>query len=130
MADERPGPADTVVLGGRVISVHPGTADDFEGVAVRDGRILRLLRRGDADAMIGPATEVHDLGDRPILPGFIDVHAHSEVLFRTTFATIDCRAPECGNVDDIRDALATGSRDFEKGEWIVGQVNLFYDRRL
>lgn len=129
-SDDHVGPADTVILGGRVISMHSNVRDDYEGVAVRDGRIIRLIRRSESEEMVGPNTAIHDLGNRPLLPGFVDVHAHSEVVCRTAFSTIDCRAPMCGDVDDVRDALATGSKGIAKGEWIVGQGNLFYDRKL
>ena len=130
MTSDSFGAADTLVLGGRVISVHPGVGDHYQGLALKDGRIVRLIRRDDVPEMAGPGTAVHDLGDRPLLPGFVDVHAHSEVLFRTSFATIDCRAPECGTVPDVCDALAQGARDRERGDWVVGQGNLFFDRKL
>ena len=124
------GAADTIVLGGRVITMHPGIGDHYQGLALKDGRIIRLIRRDDVAEMSGPQTVLHDLGDRPILPGFVDVHAHSEVLFRTSFATIDCRAPECSTVAEVCDALATGAHDTDRGDWVVGQGNLFFDRKL
>lgn len=124
------GTADTIVLGGRVITMHPGIGDHYQGLALKDGRIIRLIRRDNVAEMSGPQTVLHDLGDRPILPGFVDVHAHSEVLFRTSFATIDCRAPECSTVAEVCDALATGARDTARGDWVVGQGNLFFDRKL
>lgn len=130
MTSESFGAADAVVLGGRVISVHPGVGDHYQGLALKDGRIIRLIRRDDVPEMSGPDTTVHDLGERPILPGFVDVHAHTEVLFRTSFATIDCRAPECATVADVCDALAQGAGERDRGDWVVGQGNLFFDRKL
>ena len=88
--------AETVVLGRRVITMEPGSRDDWHGVAVRDGRITRLIRRDDLPEVAGPQTVVHDLGERVLMPGFVDVHAHSEVMCRTNRTTIDCRAPGCG----------------------------------
>jgi predicted amidohydrolase YtcJ len=125
---EESGPADTIVLGGRVITMQNDARRDWAGVAVRGERILRLVRREDVDQLKGPQTRVHDVGQRPIMPGFVDVHAHSETVCRTDFETIDCRAPECGNIDDVCQALVDGSRDTEG--WIVGQGNLFFDRKL
>ena len=49
-----------------------------------------------------------DVGDRPLLPGFIDVHAHAEVACRAAYGTVDCRAPECSNVGEVLEALRTG----------------------
>jgi predicted amidohydrolase YtcJ len=122
------GPADTILLGGRVISMQPDASDRFQGVVVRGDRIVRLIERGQVDQFCGPDTKVVDLGLRPLLPGFVDVHAHAEVVCRTSYGTVDCRAPECGTVAEVQDALASGRQG--EGEWIVGQANLFFDRKL
>lgn len=130
MPNDRFGKADTIILGSRVISMHPGIGSQYQGLAIKDGRIIRLLRRDDVSEMKGDKTKIHDLGHRPLLPGFIDVHAHSEVVFRTAFATIDCRAPGCDNITDVQDSFSSGIKDVNKGEWVVGQGNLFFDRKL
>jgi predicted amidohydrolase YtcJ len=127
---EEAGPADIVLLGGRTITMQPDMAADTQGVAVRGQRILRLIRRGELDSVRGPETRVIDLENRPLLPGFIDVHAHSEVVCRTDFGTVDCRAPECDGIDAVCDALSWAAREKESDDWIVGQGNLFFDRKL
>ncbi len=124
------GPADCVVLGGRAITVQPGASGEAHGVAVKGERILRLIRREQVAEVQGPDTKVVDLGDRPLLPGFVDVHAHAEVACRTSFGTIDCRAPECATIDDVCDALRSGIAANARGEWVIGQGNLFLDRKL
>lgn len=123
-------PTDSIVLGGKVLTMEPHARPDFEGVAIRDGRIVALLRRSETEAFVGENTRVHDLGARVLMPGFVDVHAHAEVLCRTNHSTIDCRAPEVSCVDDLFDVLAQGSKGTVKGDWIVGQANLFFDRKL
>jgi predicted amidohydrolase YtcJ len=124
------GPADVVVLGGRAITMQPGASPNAQGVAVRGERILRLIRRDELESVRGPGTEVVDLGDRTLMPGFVDVHAHSEVVCRTDYGTIDCRAPECDSIDAVCDALSSGLNEKEAGGWVVGQGNLFFDRKL
>jgi hypothetical protein len=124
------GPADVILLGGRVITVQPDATTKAEGVVVRGDRIVRTIARGQAEQFRGPDTKVVDLGNRPILPGFVDVHAHAEVVCRTSYGTVDCRAPECGTVADVQDALSTAGARQSEGEWIVGQANLFFDRKL
>ena len=47
-----------------------------EAVAVDDGRIVFVGANADAEALVGAATVVHDLGGRMLLPGFIDTHMH------------------------------------------------------
>ncbi len=67
------------------------------------------------ETLRGPDTEVIDVGDRPLLPGFIDVHAHAEVACRAAYGTVDCRAPECSTVEEVlqalRDRHRRGGRD-------------------
>ena len=99
-------PADSIVLGGKVLTMEPHARQDFEGVAIRDGRIVALLQRSETEAFVGEKTRVHDLGARVLMPGFVDVHAHAEVLCRTNHSTIDCRAPEVSCVDDLFEEMA------------------------
>lgn len=124
------GYAETVVLGGKVISMEPQARRDWEGVAIRDGRIIRMLRRSELAEVQGTNTIVHDLGQRPLMPGFVDVHAHSEVMCRTNHSAIDCRAPECRHITDVQDKLSSATQQTSKGSWVVGQGNLFFDRKL
>lgn len=67
--------ADVVFVNGAVY-----TADAVRrwarAVAVRDGRIVAVGTDDDVRELIGPRTEVHDLRDRMLLPGFQDAHVH------------------------------------------------------
>jgi predicted amidohydrolase YtcJ len=104
---------------------------DIEGpaqVQIEDGRIVAA---GPADDAAVPAgAEVIDLGDRFICPGFVDVHAHFEVAARTWHTTVDCRAPACADVDEVVETLREAARDHDPDRWMVGQGNLFFDRKL
>lgn len=68
-------PADIVFLGG---TVWTGDADQprADAVAVRGGRIVHVGAVADAEALVGPATEVVELRSGMLLPGFIDSHVH------------------------------------------------------
>lgn len=123
-------PAETVVLGSRVITMEPGARPDWQGVAIRDGRITRMIRRDDLAEVAGEMTRIHDLGEHVLMPGFVDVHAHSEVMCRTNRTAVDCRAPGAGQISDVQDLLVADLAKRRRGEWIVGQGNLFYDRKL
>ena len=59
--------------GGRVF-VSDASRSRADAVAVGDGRIVALDR--EANALIGPGTEVVDLDGRMLLPGFQDAHVH------------------------------------------------------
>jgi len=121
---------DRLILSDRLITMAGPAADAMQGVAIRGDVIDRLVTRDEVEQLRGPDTEVIDVGERPLLPGFIDVHAHAEVACRAAYGTVDCRAPECGSVSDVLEALRTGLEDAAETGWIVGQANLFFDRKL
>jgi predicted amidohydrolase YtcJ len=120
---------ETALLCDRIITMEPGAASDATAVLIKADRIVRLFRREQLAEVAGKRTKIIDLGSRALLPGFVDVHAHSEVVCRTAYDTIDCRAPECKNVADVCDALSSGASR-ARTDWIVGQANLFFDRKL
>lgn len=111
-------------------SLFTGNANDpvLPGaVRVRSGRITEVIR--DLRTLPTDSSNVVDMGDRPILPGFVDPHAHSEVLARTEAVTVDCRAPKCRRVSDVLDTLRQHLGRTRDG-WLVGQANLFFDQKL
>ena len=91
----------------------------------------RIARVDDGSAAPEPvAGEVTlDFGNRVLLPGFIDVHAHYEVAARVGYQTVDVRAPGCATVADVLDVLRDGARESDNG-WVIGQGNLFLDQKL
>jgi predicted amidohydrolase YtcJ len=121
--------ADLVLLSTKVFRMTEGDSGAAGFVAVRDGDILATGPLAAAAAHIGPTTEVRDVGDRPIMPGFVDPHAHMEVAARTAYQTIDCRAPRCRTVEDVLDTLREHLDEAVDG-WLVGQANLFFDQKL
>lgn len=122
-------PAELVLLSDRVIWMTEGDPVSPGFLAVRDGVIAATGPRGDAAAYIGPETVIRDTGSAPIMPGFVDVHAHMEVAARTAYQTVDCRAPRCRTVADVLDTLREHLSEAVDG-WLVGQANLFFDQKL
>ncbi|TRO96288.1 amidohydrolase [Glycocaulis profundi] len=59
-------------------TIHTGLAvmPDAEMVAVAQGRVLYAGSRENGEALIGPGTEIVDLGGAVMVPGFTDSHAH------------------------------------------------------
>src|SRR3954453_20580669 len=67
--------ADTILVNGKIVTVD----DRFtiaEALAVRGGRIIAVGTGADIDKLKGPQTRVLDLGQRTVIPGLIDNHAH------------------------------------------------------
>jgi predicted amidohydrolase YtcJ len=122
---------DLIVVSTRIYSMAAEDEEALNGaVTVSDGVIQGLVPREQVDDLRGPTTEIVDVGERPVLPGFIDPHAHSEVACRAAHGTVDVRAPECASIDDLLARLVDALPDTERTGWVIGQANLFYDRKL
>jgi adenine deaminase len=67
--------ADTVIQGGRVVSIHTREVLDWQ-VAMADGRFAYV--GPDASHCIGPDTQVIDAGGQYLIPGLCDGHMHIE----------------------------------------------------
>lgn len=123
-------PADLILVSERVLTMHPDTSPEIEAVAIKGKRIQRLLKRSEINKLRGPLTQVVDVGKRTVMPGFVDPHAHVEVACRASHGAVDCRAPECSTIEEILEALSAKATETPKGQWVVGQGNLFLDRKL
>lgn len=124
-----PGPAELLVVSERIITMADGRPEHEGGaVAVSGGRIQGVIPRHQIPSWRGSDTRLIDVGDRPVLPGFVDPHAHAEVACRASYGTVDVRAPECHSIADVQERLADALSD--GGGWVVGQGNLFFDRKL
>lgn len=130
MTEGAPELADVILVSRRVITMEPATGPAIEAVAMRGNRILRLLPRDRIGEVTGPATRVIDVGGRTVMPGFVDPHAHIEVACRSSYGVVDCRAPGCATIEEVIAALSSRVAATPPGEWIVGQANLFFDRKL
>ncbi len=84
---------------GRII-----TMDDarpvVEALAVAGGVILAVGTREDVMALAGPETVVTELGDRALIPGFVDAHGHVSMGGMQALSA-NLLAPPDGGVTDI-----------------------------
>lgn len=122
-------PADLVLTSERVLWLRDENPVSPGFVAVTGDRISGVGRLGEEHGHTGPHTVVRDLGSAPLMPGFVDVHAHMEVAARTLFQTVDCRVPRCASVGDVLAELRSHLDEAVDG-WLVGQGNLFFDQKL
>lgn len=68
--------ADAIWFGGPIVTMNDA-APEAEAIAVKDGRVVAVgARSAVMDAEQGPATHLHDLQGRTLVPGFIDPHSH------------------------------------------------------
>ncbi len=111
-------PADRVFLNGAVYTVD---ADSTwaEAVAVARGRIAFVGSNEAAQAFIGDATEVTDLGGQMLLPGFHDSHAHILLFVQTGQ---ECDLLRLETIEEIEAKLekCTQLEGFGQERWILG----------
>jgi predicted amidohydrolase YtcJ len=117
-------PADRIWTG--TILTMNDTGMRAEAVAVREGRIVAVGAKDPIMKLKGPQTEVVDLGQRALLPGFVDSHGH--VMGGGLQAlSANLLAPPDGPVNSIaalqqslRDWMAANSDAIRQANLIVG----------
>ena len=70
-------PPDLVVAGGRVLCPETGEFRSRD-VAIVNNRIAALPE--SAEGVVGSETDVINADDHAVVPGFIDAHAHLDLL--------------------------------------------------
>ncbi len=106
--------AETIVIGNVLVLDHANTT--AEALAVADGRIVAMGRRDDVMQRRGHATRVHDFGQRTIIPGFNDTHAHSDGL---GLKTLRPSLEDARSIADIQKRISELVHQTPRGEWIV-----------
>jgi predicted amidohydrolase YtcJ len=99
-------------------SIWTGTSTPTDAVAVSDGRIVGLGE--DARDLRGPGTDVVELRDRTLLPGFRDGHLHP---LNGGAETLDCDLVDSADVDEVLSRLATFVADHPDAgatPWVLG----------
>ncbi|MEQ8845887.1 MAG: amidohydrolase [Phycisphaerales bacterium] len=118
-------PAETIYRGGAIITMD----DDrpmAEAVAVRGGRIVAVGNADEVMRLAGQETRIVELGDRSLLPGFVDSHGHGYVLgIQATTANL-LPPPDGPGVDIpalqalLRDWADANAEAIERVGWIAG----------
>lgn len=68
--------ADTILENGTIYTIDNSNTV-AEAIAIKDGKILFVGNKTNAEAYKGNATEVVDLNGKIVMPGFIDSHVHA-----------------------------------------------------
>lgn len=100
--------------GGRVF-VSDASRSRADAVAVRDGRIVAL--DGEANALIGPGTEVVDLDGRMLLPGFQDAHVHP---LWGGLDMLRCDLADLSSQEAYLQRIAHYAAEHPDDEWVLG----------
>lgn len=95
-----------------------------QAVAVLGGRILSVGSAAEVAHVRGENTQTIDLGEKALLPGFIDGHSHFFQVAMTSRAA-NVSAPPVGPVGSIETLLQTlrervAQTPLRHGDWLVG----------
>ncbi len=126
------GMADLVLHGARVITMEEGRPE-AEAVALRGEKIIGVGSFAELEPLIGPATRVHDLDGRTVIPGINETHIHLRDLgFQQHYAVNLEAARTVADVQrllgerlaELRDADRLGGWEYpttgETGPWLFG----------
>lgn len=112
--------ADTLYVGRHILTMDAATGP-VTAVAVAGETIAWV---GDRDAWRGHADELVELGERALLPGFIDAHGHLSFMART-LGLANLAPPPVGGVTDLASLKQVmidyiAAHDVAAGAWVVG----------
>lgn len=104
--------ADTVLIRGKV---YTGAAEFAQAVAIRDGKIVFVGNDQSANQYIGNQTQVVDLQQQLLLPGFIDNHIHLG-----EGGEITCLPQNNIPLSEQVNLLSSCAQGVAAGVWIIG----------
>ena len=110
------GPAGLIVLAGRVWTGDP-TIPWAEGVAARDGAIVKVGSREDVLRFKHPRTIVIDRPGSFAIPGLIDAHGHVESL-GASLERVDLRG--VSSLDEVARRVQARLESVPGDSWITG----------
>lgn len=109
--------AETVLTGGRIfLGLQAGFA---ESIALWGGKVLATGSADEMAELIGPKTDVVELGGRCALPGINDGHQHPLSLGLALFE-VDLRPGQVSTLDDFLDRVKAFVDETKQGDWVFG----------
>jgi len=115
---------DAIYYGGDIITMEGDNATYAESIAIKDGKIVFVGSKVEAEKMKGDSTSMNDLQGKTLLPGFLDAHSH---YFNSLLVANQCKlyAPPSGSAKDVESIVSTlkayaADRKIPKGEMIMG----------
>ena len=110
------GTANLAFVNGRVYTMD--AARRWAGaVAVSEGRIVAVGTDADVRELIGPGTDVVDLGGRMLVPGFQDAHIHAAA---SGLEMLRCNLSEAYSVPEYERIVREYAAAHPDDAWIIG----------
>ncbi len=118
--------ADTIYYGGDIVTMEGDSAIYAEAVAIKDGKIIFVGNKSDAEKKKGNNTLMNDLQGKTLLPGFVDAHSHVTLTGIQAASANLLPAPD-GNGNSIDSLIAITKRWMDENPgattkvgWVVG----------
>jgi predicted amidohydrolase YtcJ len=107
--------ATLVLINGKVWTENP-KAPEAQAVAIDGERILAVGTSADIRRLAGPHTQLIDLQERRVVPGFNDAHVH---FLSGGSALIGVHLGDAASPQELRRRLGEYARTLTKGAWIL-----------
>src|ERR1051326_2537139 len=120
---------DLIVHNAKVLTFD-ANGTEAEAFAAANGRIVAVGSSEQIRTSANPGARILDANGATVVPGFIDVHAHLELLTYATEIAVDYRTPPCRTIEDILNRLRDRAASTPKAEWILGQGSHMQDSLL
>ncbi|MFC1476901.1 amidohydrolase [candidate division KSB1 bacterium] len=108
--------ADRIFINGKIWTVD-NNMPLARCVAVRDGRIIAVGEWNDVSSLAGKTTDIVDLEEQLMLPGFNDSHTH---FTGGGFHLLGVKLKDAENEEEFGRRLAEKSKELPPGAWITG----------
>jgi predicted amidohydrolase YtcJ len=109
-------PASLVIQGARIITFDNEQAE-AEAVAISGERIVAVGSRDEIQDLVGPSTEVIELTEGLVLPGFNDSHIH---LLSGGLTLFEVDLFDALSLVEIQERIRTFAEENPDDEWIIG----------
>ncbi len=107
---------EIILYNGKIFTVNP-KEPTARAVAIADGRLIAVGSNTDILRMATARTKKIDLGNKTVLPGFIDAHTHPSYSGINHLKMVDC---DLRSINDIKDAIRQRAANTPKGDWVMG----------
>lgn len=109
--------ADTIYTNGKIYTVNEAQPW-AEAVAIKDGKFLKVGTNREVEHFKGDQTEVVNLEEKLILPGFFDLHAHPFIT--PWYGNMNLQLSGANTKEEILASVKEYAEQNADKEWIIG----------
>lgn len=108
--------ANIVFYNGSVITSDPNNTI-VDSIAIKENKIIYVGPKKNIHKFIGENTQLIDLKNRSLLPGFIDSHVHLSI-YGSNLLDVNCQESTIKSLKDLFNVLKQKTNQMERGKWI------------